>query len=129
MIINREIEIKTNSELFRAPAPAVTPAVLPYAVDMSRFLPPINRAMHVLDRSFFHRTIPTSAARVHNPRDISRVQKECASDLLRLKRVPPVQEDPEVKGQKLILLWPEVRCDGMIFGRAEDDLGGANCAV
>lgn len=71
--------------------------------------------MRVLDRSFFHKSIPTSAARVHNPRDISRVQKECASDLLRLKRVAPVQEDPEVKGRKLILLWPEVRYDGMEF--------------
>ena len=28
------------------------------------FAPPVNRAMKVLDRAFFKRTVPTSAARI-----------------------------------------------------------------
>lgn len=46
-------------------------------IDM--FAPPVNRAMKVLDRSFFQKTVPISAARVFNPRDISRCRKELES--------------------------------------------------
>jgi tRNA (guanine37-N1)-methyltransferase len=80
---------------------------------MSRlFLPPVNRAMKVLDRSFFQKKIPLSAARIFRPKDISRVRKECASDLLRVKRVELMPEDPENKARKLLLLWPKVKADG-----------------
>ncbi|KAA8902483.1 guanine(37)-N1-methyltransferase [Sphaerosporella brunnea] len=77
----------------------------------SLFLPPVQRSMRVLDRSLFKKTIPTSAARVFNPRDISRVQKECSADLLRIKRVQLMPEDPENKPKKLILFRPEVKHD------------------
>jgi tRNA (guanine37-N1)-methyltransferase len=83
---------------------------------MSRlFLPPVQRAMRVLDRSVFKKSIPTSAARVFNPKDISRVQKECSADLLRLKRVQLMPEDPENKPKKLILFRPEVKHDGIFL--------------
>ncbi|KAF8540903.1 tRNA methyltransferase Trm5 [Trichophaea hybrida] len=81
---------------------------------MSRlFLPPINRAMKVLDRSFFQKSIPLSAAQIFQPKDISRVRKECASDLLRVKRVELMPEDPENKPKKLLLLRPEVKANDL----------------
>ena len=74
---------------------------------MSRlFLPPLNRSMRVLDRSLFQKTIPTSAARVFNPRDISSVQKACAADLLRVRRVQLMPSDPDNAGRKLLVLRP-----------------------
>ena len=78
------------------------------------FAPPVNRAMKVLDRSFFQKTIPTSAARIFNPKDISRCRKEltAANDTLPNNRVDPVRADPDAdraqKGGKCLLLRPEV---------------------
>lgn len=82
------------------------------------FAPPINRAMKVLDRSFFQKTIPTSAARIFNPKDISRCRKELTTsrDALLNNRVDPVRPDPEQEraqtGVKCLLLRPEVLPNG-----------------
>ncbi|KAJ4372236.1 tRNA(m(1)G37)methyltransferase [Neocucurbitaria cava] len=70
--------------------------------------------MKVLDRNFFQKTIPTSAARIFNPKDISRCRKELTSsrDALLNNRVDPVRPDPEQEraqtGVKCLLLRPEV---------------------
>ena len=81
--------------------------------EMSRlFLPPINRAMTVLDRSFFQKTVPITAARIHDPKSISRIRKECAPDLLRVRRMELMPADPANPGKKLMLLRPDVKADG-----------------
>lgn len=86
---------------------------LPEATD-EMFAPPVNRAMKVLDRSFFQKTIPTSAARIFNPKDISRCRKEltAAKDTLPNNRVDPIRADPDAdkaqQGVKCLLLRPEV---------------------
>ncbi|KAF2739276.1 guanine methyltransferase Trm5 [Polyplosphaeria fusca] len=80
------------------------------------FAPPVNRAMKVLDRSFFQKTVPISAARIFSPRDISRCRKELESskDLpsLNLSRAMLVRPDPDAtraqSGGKCILLKPEI---------------------
>ena len=78
------------------------------------FAPPVNRAMKVLDRSFFQKTIPTSAARIFNPKDISRCRKEltASKDTLPSNRIDPIRADPDLgratKGSKCLLLRPEV---------------------
>lgn len=78
------------------------------------FAPPVNRAMKVLDRSFFHKTIPTSAARIFNPKDISRCRKEltASKDTLPSNRIDPIRVDPDSeqasRGSKCLLLRPEV---------------------
>jgi tRNA (guanine37-N1)-methyltransferase len=83
------------------------------------FAPPINRAMKVLDRSFFRKTIPTSAARIFNPKDISRCRKELVAshDTLNTTRIDPIRSDPDVekaqKGVKCLILRPEVIHNGM----------------
>ncbi|KAF1839994.1 guanine-N(1)--methyltransferas-like protein [Cucurbitaria berberidis CBS 394.84] len=78
------------------------------------FAPPINRAMKVLDRSFFQKTIPTSAARIFNSKDISRCRKELTAsrETLQNSRLDPVRPDTDQeraqKGGKCLLLRPEV---------------------
>jgi tRNA (guanine37-N1)-methyltransferase len=68
----------------------------------------------VLDRSFFQKTIPTSAARIFNPKDISRCRKEltASKDTLPSNRIDPIRADPGLgratKGGKCLLLRPEV---------------------
>lgn len=83
---------------------------------MSVFLPPVNRAMRTLDRSFFAKTIPLAAAHIFDAKHITRFQKECAKDVLRLPRTKTIitEADPAVPGgvRKLLLLRPEVRVDG-----------------
>ncbi|CBX95506.1 similar to tRNA (guanine-N(1)-)-methyltransferase [Plenodomus lingam JN3] len=82
--------------------------------DDDMFAAPVNRAMKVLDRSFFRKTIPTSAARIFNPKDISRCRKELTAghDTLPTNRVDPIRPDPDTefaqKGTKCLLLRPEV---------------------
>ncbi|KAF1969834.1 hypothetical protein BU23DRAFT_591364 [Bimuria novae-zelandiae CBS 107.79] len=77
------------------------------------FAPPVNRAMKVLDRSFFQRTVPTSAARIFSPKDISRVRNDLDRSRDSLKtRLDSVRPDPDSarasKGGKCLLLKPEV---------------------
>jgi tRNA (guanine37-N1)-methyltransferase len=79
------------------------------------FRPPVNRAMRTLDRSFFRKTIPLSAARVFKPSDISKVQKELVkTDLLVLPRISTVQSIKQEDGSvlKALLLREHVKVDG-----------------
>ncbi|KAF2118491.1 Met-10+ like-protein-domain-containing protein [Lophiotrema nucula] len=78
------------------------------------FAPPVNRAMKVLDRSFFQRTIPTSAARIFSQKDISRcrLELEKSKDIIGTNRALLIRSDPDQEragaGGKCVLLRPEV---------------------
>jgi tRNA (guanine37-N1)-methyltransferase len=82
------------------------------------FAPPVNRAMKVLDRAFFQKTVPTSAARIFNTKDISRCRKELdkSHDTMNLNRITPIRPDPIAekaqKGGKCLILKPEVVHNG-----------------
>lgn len=102
------------------------------------FRPPVNRAMRVLDRSFFQKTFPISAARVANNKDISLVRKalEKSKDVLAAPRLQSVQLDPlpelAAKGRKCVLLRPDIKPDGRplhAHGHAERTLTGAGRPV
>jgi hypothetical protein len=84
---------------------------------MSLFRPPINRAMRVLDKAFFTKEIPLSAARVFDDRFITKCRADLARDMLKLERISSVRFDPEGE-KKCLLLRPEVKVDGgyLIFG-------------
>ena len=80
------------------------------------FHPPVNRAMRVLDRSFFQKTVPIAAARVYKNDQISRCRTLLGRDLLQHDRIQSVR--PDLDGEydnnsdrKLILLAPEVQPD------------------
>ncbi|KAJ4382664.1 tRNA(m(1)G37)methyltransferase [Didymella sp. IMI 355093] len=78
------------------------------------FAPPVNRAMKVLDRSFFQKTVPAAAARIFKPQDIARCRKELqlSRDTLPNNRIQPVRPDPDAeraqKGGKCLVLKPEI---------------------
>ncbi|PLN82273.1 hypothetical protein BDW42DRAFT_184888 [Aspergillus taichungensis] len=79
------------------------------------FRPPINRAMRVLDRSFFQKTVPLSAATVFRSTDISKARGELQRnrDLLAMPRLSSIRE---VRGEddvvrKCLLLREGVKHD------------------
>jgi len=88
---------------------------------MSLFRPPIVRsASAILDRSLFSKTIPISAARIANAKNISRYRGvlQKSKELLQLERLSNITSDPDVslaaKGGKCMLLKPEVKHEGRI---------------
>ncbi|KAL3427596.1 Met-10+ like-protein [Phlyctema vagabunda] len=85
---------------------------------MTLFRPPIVRcASGVLDRALFSKTVPLTAARVSNLKNISKWRSalESTRELLRLERFQNVRPDPSselaAKGGKCLLLKPEVKSD------------------
>ena len=58
------------------------------------FRPPVDRAMRVLDRSFFQKKVSLAAARIFENSQISKCRSELGHDVLRLDRVSVVQPDP-----------------------------------
>ncbi|KAI9824206.1 MAG: tRNA(m(1)G37)methyltransferase [Thelocarpon impressellum] len=69
--------------------------------------------MKALDRAFFAKVVPISAARVTNNKNISRFRTELerSRDVLRLERLQNVRPDPELadEGKKCLLLQPEIK--------------------
>ena len=84
--------------------------------ESAMFRPPVNRAMRVLDRSFFQKSIPISAARIRDNKQISKYRTELGHDTLRLDRMQTVRSVRDSEGQetKALLLRPEVKQDGNI---------------
>ncbi|RDW86662.1 tRNA (guanine) methyltransferase [Aspergillus mulundensis] len=83
-----------------------------YLSEMYR--PPVNRAMRVLDRSFFKKTVPLSAATIFKNSDISMVRSSLqkSKDILNLPRLSTIQDvkkDDVVK--KCLLLKEEIKYD------------------
>ncbi|EAS37001.3 tRNA methyltransferase Trm5 [Coccidioides immitis RS] len=82
------------------------------------FRPPVNRAMRVLDRSFFKKTVPLSAATVLENKNISRVKSELtkSNDMLALPRILPIRKPQVIKNEddearKCLLLREGVKAD------------------
>ena len=86
------------------------------SLESAMFRPPINRAMRALDRSFFQKSIPLSAAKIRDNKQISKYRTELGHDLLRLDRMPTVRSVRDSQGQeaKALLLRPEVKQDGNV---------------
>ncbi|KIX01596.1 uncharacterized protein Z518_09322 [Rhinocladiella mackenziei CBS 650.93] len=74
------------------------------------FLPPVNRSMQTLDRSFFRKVIPLAAATISDLKQITNVRKQLDSsgDMLRLHPIKPMRDDEITPGAKCLLLRPEV---------------------
>ena len=88
------------------------------------FCPPVNRAMRVLDRSFFNKIIQTSAARVIDRKQILHCRNELGHDVLKINRRQAVNSvrGPDGAEAKAVLLKPEVKSDGeeKFFVRVND---------
>ena len=83
------------------------------------FRPPVNRAMRVLDRSFFRKTVPLAAAKVFENNQIPRCRSCLGNDVLQAERIPAVRVDPNEPNKKIacraILLEPGIRASGTSF--------------
>ncbi|ETN37348.1 uncharacterized protein HMPREF1541_08339 [Cyphellophora europaea CBS 101466] len=74
------------------------------------FLPPVNRSMKVLDRSFFRKTVLLAAASVSDAKQISEVRKAIVkSDGAPLPKF--LRDDPDQPGTKCLLLHPRLKQD------------------
>ena len=89
------------------------PGAEPVADDMLR--PPINRAMRVLDRSFFDKKIPLAAAKIFNDKHISKLRHDLAEEMLHVERLPSVRQIPSSEN-KALLLKPSIRPNGGVYG-------------
>lgn len=80
------------------------------------FRPPVNRTMRTLDRAFFRKVVPLSAAKVFQHSDISRLRNELikSSDILAVPRVNCVRniEDTDGLVRKALLLREDLKHDG-----------------
>jgi len=82
--------------------------------------PPINRAMRTLDKAFFRKTVPISAARIFKNQQISACRQELmkSGDACNVERISPVVPDPDQDlaklGRKCILLRTSLKHDGII---------------
>jgi tRNA (guanine37-N1)-methyltransferase len=82
--------------------------------------PPVNRAMRVLDRGFFQKTVPISAARVASNQHISQCRRELekSKDMLDpgTHEVRTIVSDPTPElaqqGRKCILLREGIASSG-----------------
>ena len=79
--------------------------------------PPVNRAMRVLDRSFFKKNVPLYAAKVRDQRNIAKFKSELSRDILKLERIQQVQKvcDGEGTVSRVLLLRPDIRTEGIEF--------------
>ena len=82
-------------------------------LDVEMLRPPINRAMRMLDRSFFHKKIPAVAAVIQDSKRISQIKSELLNDALQLERVQHIRPMYDASGQKTgkkgIILKPEIK--------------------
>ncbi|KAL9623151.1 MAG: hypothetical protein Q9160_002466 [Pyrenula sp. 1 TL-2023] len=80
------------------------------------FKPPVNRSMQTLDRAFFRKTIPLSAAKIYDNRNISKIRNQLwkSHDLISRGSIKSVIEDPGVPNFKCILLQPQVICNSKL---------------
>jgi tRNA (guanine37-N1)-methyltransferase len=78
--------------------------------------PPVNRAMRTLDRSFFRRVVPMSAARILNNKDIEacRGQLVQSKDALKLKTAATLRPVPGPSSLKCVLLRTNVNREGTV---------------
>lgn len=70
---------------------------------LPKYLPPVNRQMKTLDRSFFVTSLPLCIVKFPDPRNISLFSKEYKDYILRIPRIPHViklNEIPDTKAPK-----------------------------
>lgn len=102
--------------------------ILALNIDLNMFRPPINRCMKILDRSFFRKTVPISAAQVLDNRQISSLKTELRHDMLQLERLLVIRPIPTT-GRKALLLKPEIKAKGKLASiQQEIKCGGAYMA-
>ena len=78
------------------------------------FLPPVNRSMRELDRSFFQKSVSVTAARITDFKSIKSIRDTLSRcrDVLNLTTLKTLFDMPNDPGAKYLLLQPDVKVDG-----------------
>jgi len=96
--------------------------------EAAMFRAPVNRTMRILDRAFFHRDIPISAAKVSDVQNLSRIRQTLlkSQEVLNVRQYHPIQSlGTEKDGAKCVLLKPGVVNNGRFYKEAcRRDLDG-----
>ena len=81
------------------------------------FRPPVNRAMQVLDRSFFKKRVSIGAAQIQDRKKISKIRSHLSKDILGLERMQMIRDVTEPNGRtgKALLLRPDIKHQGERF--------------
>ncbi|CUS11544.1 unnamed protein product [Tuber aestivum] len=82
---------------------------------LSRFLPPVNRAMRTLDRAFFKKIVPVTAARVLDATQVHTIKERILRDLIPYERFN-LRYDFNSKldtETPLLILRPDVKYDDL----------------
>lgn len=82
--------------------------------DFAMIRPPVQRTMRVLDRSFFQKRIPLTAAAAADVRNLTNLRRQLGLETYKLNRLPIIQNVPDSTGalRKALLLRPEIKIDG-----------------
>lgn len=78
------------------------------------FLPPTNRSMQRLDKSFFQKHISLAAVRIFDLKNVSLIRGQLtkSGEILQISQIKPLRDDEVVPGTKCILLKPELKSTG-----------------
>lgn len=82
---------------------------------MDAFRPPVNHYMKNLDRSFFQKRVPLSAAKIFDKKQISQCREELAQDTLVWNNYPSIVDAPEngIQNTKVLLMRPDILVEGI----------------
>lgn len=94
------------------------------SMSLARFLlPPVNRLMPALDRGFFKKTVPLTAARIFDQSQLPTIRQRIEIDLLEEKRFQTRIQIGKATESEVLVLRPQVRFDGKTE-RKRERVGG-----
>ncbi|OJD21854.1 tRNA (guanine(37)-N1)-methyltransferase [Blastomyces percursus] len=101
---------------------STTPSATPTASESDMFRAPVNRMMRTLDRSFFQKTVPLSAATIFDKQSIGSIKNELlqSKDLLLANRIIPVRAAREGPLENVADHW---------YGRKNGKQDGRKCLL
>ncbi|ODH13252.1 tRNA (guanine(37)-N1)-methyltransferase [Paracoccidioides brasiliensis] len=105
-----------------SPITSHTTADAPTDSESDMFRPPVNRMMRTLDRSFFQKIIPLSAATVFDKKAIGSIKNELlqSKDLIFMNRIIPVRIAREGPFENVVDHW---------YGSKEGNQTGRRCLL
>lgn len=128
----QSLSISSSSPFPNNSSPVVTAANTISTSESDMFRAPVNRMMRTLDRSFFKKTVPLSAATIFDKQSIGSIKSELlqSQDLLLANRIIPVRaaregplenvtdhwygrKDGKQDGRKCLLLREGIKADGV----------------
>ncbi|KAG5296632.1 tRNA methyltransferase Trm5 [Histoplasma ohiense] len=118
----QSLSISSSSPFHNNFSPVVTAANTISTSESDMFRAPVNRMMRTLDRSFFKKTVPLSAATIFDKQSIGSIKSELlqSQDLLLANRIIPVRAAREGPLENVTDHW---------YGRKDGKQDGRKCLL